>query len=77
VGHLGTTQDVGNLVSFLVTPEARFITGILHVFHKLSWCLMGSPHCFVGQSVSISLETSWNKLMLHGQISIDGGIFFD
>ncbi|OJA15481.1 hypothetical protein AZE42_06343, partial [Rhizopogon vesiculosus] len=27
VGYLGNTQDVGNLVSFLVTPEARFITG--------------------------------------------------
>jgi len=27
VGHLGTTQDVANLVSILVTPEARFITG--------------------------------------------------
>ncbi|KAG1725633.1 uncharacterized protein EDB91DRAFT_1167855 [Suillus paluster] len=27
VGHLGTTQDVASLVSFLVTPEARFITG--------------------------------------------------
>ncbi|KAG1894706.1 uncharacterized protein F5891DRAFT_1061903 [Suillus fuscotomentosus] len=27
VGDLGTTQDVANLVSFLVTPEARFITG--------------------------------------------------
>ncbi|KAG1851253.1 hypothetical protein C8R48DRAFT_366711 [Suillus tomentosus] len=28
VGDLGTTQDVANLVSFLVTPEARFITGV-------------------------------------------------
>ncbi|KAG1870843.1 hypothetical protein F4604DRAFT_1881207 [Suillus subluteus] len=28
VGDLGTTQDVSNLVSFLVNPEARFITGI-------------------------------------------------
>ncbi|KAG2034808.1 hypothetical protein BDR03DRAFT_993591 [Suillus americanus] len=28
VGDLGTTQDVSNLVSFLVTPEARFITGV-------------------------------------------------
>ncbi|KAG1805618.1 hypothetical protein EV424DRAFT_1351002 [Suillus variegatus] len=27
VGDLGTTQDIANLVSFLVTPEARFITG--------------------------------------------------
>ncbi|KAG0697530.1 hypothetical protein DFH29DRAFT_835757 [Suillus ampliporus] len=27
VGYLGTTQDVASLVSFLVTPEARFITG--------------------------------------------------
>ncbi|KAG1876135.1 hypothetical protein C8R48DRAFT_830908 [Suillus tomentosus] len=27
VGDLGTTQDVSSLVSFLVTPEARFITG--------------------------------------------------
>ncbi|KAG1804067.1 uncharacterized protein BJ212DRAFT_1486903 [Suillus subaureus] len=27
VGDLGTTQDVSNLVSFLATPEARFITG--------------------------------------------------
>ncbi|KAG2032096.1 acetoin reductase family protein [Suillus americanus] len=28
VGNLGTTQDISSLVSFLVTPEARFITGI-------------------------------------------------
>ncbi|KAG1865482.1 hypothetical protein DFJ58DRAFT_724378 [Suillus subalutaceus] len=27
VGDLGTTQDVSSLVSFLVNPEARFITG--------------------------------------------------
>ncbi|KAG1785453.1 uncharacterized protein HD556DRAFT_1314234 [Suillus plorans] len=27
VGDLGSTQDIANLVSFLVTPEARFITG--------------------------------------------------
>ncbi|KIK43113.1 hypothetical protein CY34DRAFT_804200 [Suillus luteus UH-Slu-Lm8-n1] len=27
VGDLGTTQDVSSLVSYLVTPEARFITG--------------------------------------------------
>lgn len=27
VGNLGTTQDISSLVSFLVTPEARFITG--------------------------------------------------
>ncbi|KAG2138159.1 hypothetical protein BD769DRAFT_1701401 [Suillus cothurnatus] len=27
VGDVGTTQDVSNLVSFLVIPEARFITG--------------------------------------------------
>ncbi|KAG1893858.1 uncharacterized protein F5891DRAFT_1195886 [Suillus fuscotomentosus] len=27
VGDIGTTQDVSSLVSFLVTPEARFITG--------------------------------------------------
>ncbi|KAG0693297.1 hypothetical protein DFH29DRAFT_403396 [Suillus ampliporus] len=31
VGYVGTTQDVASLVSFLVTPEARFITGILHI----------------------------------------------
>lgn len=28
VGDLGTTQDVSSLVSYLVTPEARFITGV-------------------------------------------------
>ncbi|KAG2138200.1 acetoin reductase family protein, partial [Suillus cothurnatus] len=28
VGDIGTTQDVSSLVSFLVTPEARFITGV-------------------------------------------------
>ncbi|KAJ8593425.1 NAD(P)-binding protein, partial [Rhizopogon salebrosus TDB-379] len=28
VGHLGSTKDVANLVSFLVTPEARFVTGM-------------------------------------------------
>ncbi|KAJ8580285.1 NAD(P)-binding protein, partial [Rhizopogon salebrosus TDB-379] len=27
VGHLGSTKDAANLVSFLVTPEAHFITG--------------------------------------------------
>ncbi|KAG2151650.1 uncharacterized protein EDB93DRAFT_1103083 [Suillus bovinus] len=27
VGDLGAPQDISNLVSFLVTPEARFITG--------------------------------------------------
>ncbi|KAJ8581385.1 NAD(P)-binding protein, partial [Rhizopogon salebrosus TDB-379] len=27
VGHLGSTKDFANLVSFLVTPEAHFITG--------------------------------------------------
>ncbi|KAG1883245.1 hypothetical protein F4604DRAFT_281896 [Suillus subluteus] len=27
VGDIGTTQDISSLVSFLVTPEARFITG--------------------------------------------------
>ncbi|KAG1844819.1 hypothetical protein DFJ58DRAFT_801956 [Suillus subalutaceus] len=28
VGDIGTTQDISSLVSFLVIPEARFITGI-------------------------------------------------
>ncbi|KAG2123551.1 hypothetical protein BD769DRAFT_1359480 [Suillus cothurnatus] len=32
VGDLGTTQDVSSLVSFLVTPEARFITGV-YIIH--------------------------------------------
>ncbi|KAG1794292.1 acetoin dehydrogenase, partial [Suillus variegatus] len=36
VGDLGTTQDVANLVSFLVTPEARFITGVYIIHDQVS-----------------------------------------
>ncbi|KAG1796276.1 uncharacterized protein HD556DRAFT_1234522, partial [Suillus plorans] len=39
VGDIGTTQDVSSLVSFLVTPEARFITGV-YILHGP--CFIGS-----------------------------------
>ncbi|KAG1779955.1 NAD(P)-binding protein [Suillus placidus] len=68
VGDLGTTQDVSSLVSFLVTPEARFITGVYRIL-QLQWIdrpLNATYRCFdhMKESSTSSVSHTRSKEMM-------------
>ena len=44
VGYLGTTKDIAALVSYLVSPEAHYVTGKYLALVHDSWFIMLIPY---------------------------------